>query len=220
MNSINRSNDSKFHAFVKNFVEYSKDNFAELQISEEYLNLLTEQIKSWEIASEEQVKAQAAARIHTASKVTARKELERMLSDIGSRVAKSPLVPDIHREALGLTVRPANKVRVTSVSSVPVIEIGFTQRLRHTLTFLSTENPQSKRRPAGTIGVELWCKKGGAAPQGLNDCQDLGLVTGSKKGIEFQPADAGMTVHYVARWINRSGEPAPLGSVYSAMIVG
>jgi hypothetical protein len=87
---------------------------------------------------------------------------------------------------------------------------------------LSDENvPGAFKRVPGSIGAEIWIKKGGAAPAGTQDCVFHGVTAHGRVSIPFIEADRGVTVHYLARWVGRNvNQVAPLSEPVSSMVVG
>jgi hypothetical protein len=155
-----------------------------------------------------------------AAKNTARKELEKWVLEVKNRVTCSNLIDDTHLSALKIG---AAKSRGSAgpISTRPIISVDFTQRLQHTLTFVDETTPASRRKPAGTLALELWIKKGGPAPVGIEECSFHGVISKFQERISFESADAGAVVHYVARWIGKDGgRKAPKSDVASCMVVG
>jgi len=130
-------------------------------------------------------------------------------------LANNPKVPNSERIRMGLTVKTGTHTPTAAPSTVPVATIDFSVRLQHSITFTDQDTPQSKAKPEGVHGCEVWCKLGDATA-----FEYLGLCTRTPFVAKNDDVDAGKTASYRLRWINAKGEQGPWSSVVSAMVVG
>jgi hypothetical protein len=156
----------------------------------------------------------------TAQKNAARDSLEKLVKELGARVSVSSMVSETHRQVMGIRSRPRGRVAAGPISTRPILSIDITQRLRHTLEIVDETTPDSRQRPIGVLGLELWIKKGSVVPAGISDCQFLEVVPKTTKTLEFPTTEAGTMVHYIARWVDRDGNKGPISGTVSAMIIG
>lgn len=64
-----------------------------------------------------------------------------------------------------------------TTTTVPVATVDTSERLRHTIRWADSATPSSKRRPRGTIGIEIWRKIDGPLSGSELDCEFLALDT-------------------------------------------
>ena len=78
---------------------------------------------------------------------------------------------------------------------------------------------ESRRRPRGTLGCEIWIKIGGEPPTDIGDCSYLTFTEKSVHTAEYTGADAGKMVHYILRWKTKAGM-SPISDTVSATVTG
>jgi hypothetical protein len=151
-----------------------------------------------------------------------RKNFENRLKDIKVWVEKSSTIAESHRTALKLS--PLNKVRASYrsiINSRPVVAVDFSERLQHTLMICDENSPGIFQKVAGSIGAEIWIKKGGIAPAGVKDCTFHSVTGRGRQTIRFPESEAGLMVHYLVRWIGKdSNVTAPFSELVSCVLVG
>lgn len=84
-----------------------------------------------------------------------------------------------------------------------------------TIHFSDSATPNSKAKPTGVHGCEIWAKVGDAI-----DYSYLATDTKTPYIATYTQAEAGKRVSYRLRWVNTSGETGPFGAACSGMIVG
>jgi hypothetical protein len=106
-------------------------------------------------------------------------------------------------------VQPAKAPPQVSVESVS----GRTLRINF------RRNSQTKAKPEGMFGAEIWVKVGGDPPLFESECQHLATATRTPFLLKaFRPDQVGQTAHLMVRWVNRRGEPGPFSGPVSATI--
>jgi hypothetical protein len=95
--------------------------------------------------------------------------------------------------------------------------VDTSQRLRHTITFADETTPNTRAKPDGVRGCEIWSKVGDA-PASLSELSFLALDTASPYVIDYQMSDAGKAAHYMLRWANPRGEQGPWSQTVTATI--
>lgn len=156
------------------------------------------------------------------AKDDAREAYEKALrAFVAQWLANNTKVPNSEREHMGITVKSKTHTAVSVPSTRPVsTQIDFSVRLQHTIHYVDEATPQSKAKPEGVHGCEIWCKIDGAAPTDASELSFLGTNTRTLFETNFTGKDAGKTVYYWLRWVNTRGEQGPWSSTYSATIVG
>jgi hypothetical protein len=86
--------------------------------------------------------------------------------------------------------------------------------------FTDETTPNSKAKPDGVMGCEIWVKVGDPAPTDPEQLQFLGTDTRTPYVAEYSGEDAGKVAHYMLRWVNTKGEQGPWSQTVSATITG
>lgn len=84
-------------------------------------------------------------------------------------ILKAHGVPDDKYAALGFPSGGPSGESGSGVT-VPIATVDTSKRLQHTINFADASAPNIKRRPAGTIGLEIWNKIDGPPPGSELDC--------------------------------------------------
>lgn len=210
--------DPEFNQFVLPFVAYAAANGPALSLAPAQTSALTSLLNVWTAAFSTHNGAQLAAKSATAAKDTARTNLELLVREMAQFIQGRSATTDAQRQSLGLPKYDGTRTPTAPITSRPIIRVETSQRMRHTIRVTDEGTPNSRRRPEGAMGFELWCKHGGPPPGGLGDCEYLGTVVRSPNVEEFEPGDAGVTIHYIARWMNKAGDPGPISETVSATV--
>lgn len=150
------------------------------------------------------------------AKNDARRNYEKALRNfIAQWLAHNTKVTDSDRIRMGITVKSTTRTSIGVPTGIPVATIDFSVRNQHSISFVDQATPNSKAKPSGVHGCEIWCKLGDAATFGY-----LATDTASPYVATFDEADAGKTAQYHLRWVNTKGEQGPWSAVVSAMVVG
>jgi hypothetical protein len=127
---------------------------------------------------------------------------------------------DQHRAAMGLTVKDTVRTAVGAPDSHPVGEVETNQKLIHIIHFRDELTPDSKGKPDGVQGVQIWLKTSGAPPVDYKECQYVATDSRTPYNCNFEGVDAGKTAYYLLRWINGKGETGPWSPLIQATITG
>jgi hypothetical protein len=99
--------------------------------------------------------------------------------------------------------------------------VDTSERLRHTIHFTDEASPpNSKKKPVGVIGCEIFIKIDGAPPADEKECDFLSLNTQTPYVAEFEGDQAGKIAHYLMRWRTKDGSSSAWGDTVSATITG
>ena len=155
------------------------------------------------------------------AKNDARKKYEKALRDfVGQWLSKNPRVTDADRTQMGLTVKNGSHSPVVTPETSPVVSVDFSTRLQHSVYFADEATPQSKAKPEGVHGCEVWMKTGGSAPVSEAELLYKGVCTRSPFTINFPATDVAKMAYYWLRWVNSKGETGPWSSQASAIVAG
>ena len=210
--------DADFNGFGNTYVNYAVANAATLGLTTAQTDALTAARTAWLASYPAYLTGQQTQQSLTATKTTNRDTFAGVMRAVGGQLQSNPAVTDTQRQAMGLPVHDTIKTPVAPITTRPVLKIETEQRLRHTIRFTDESTPTSRRKPAGAIGLELWMKRGGPPPTGIGECEPLGLITNSPNVEEFEPADGGKTIHYLARWQTTRGDKGPMSATTSATV--
>jgi hypothetical protein len=78
--------------------------------------------------------------------------------------------------------------------------------------------PDSRAKPQGVFGCQIFYKIGGDAPADVKECQEAAVDRNSPYLMEFDGADGGKTCWYLLRWIMNSSEKGAISPLFSATI--
>lgn len=130
----------------------------------------------------------------------------------------NPGLNDAGRARLGMTVPDTKRTPSPVPTTHPVAQIDVGQPLRHTGTVRDEATPNRRAKPKGVYGVEVRYQVGGAEPTDPNQMLTLGTFPDSAFVKDFNLADAGKTVYYYMRWVNKRGAAGPWSELVSATI--
>lgn len=133
-------------------------------------------------------------------------------------IANNPKVPVSSRERMGLNIASETRTGVPVPITFPIGKIDFSVRMQHSIAFVDSETPNSKAKPEGVHGCEVWAKIGGDAPKTKDEVKFLKTATRTPCTYTFEGEDAGKTVYYWLRWVNTKGETGPWGTPVQAMV--
>jgi len=102
----------------------------------------------------------------------------------------------------------------------PVGQVDTSQRLQHTISWRDESSPNSKAKPAGVRGAEIYLFIGPTPPADPSLAHFVALDTASPYLLVHEAADAGKFAHYLLRWVNTRSEPGPWSETISATITG
>jgi len=140
-----------------------------------------------------------------AAKDQARAAAEFVVRPYAMTVNANPAVSDMQRADLGLTIRKLVPTPVPTPTTAPALTLVMaTPGVLH-LDYRDSATPDSKKKPYGTIGVELYAAVG-LVPAVAPAAADYRLLaTKSPVLVPFDAADAGKLATFYARFITSGG---------------
>ena len=212
--------DSEFNTWQTNFLNYVGANLASLGLTAADLTPLTTAQTSWGSDYTAHVTAQTAASSALQTKETSRDSFETSLRSLVRRLQGLPTLTDAQRAAMNITLRETTRTANAVPDTRPVATVDTSQRLRHTISFTDETTPNTRAKPDGVMGCEIWVKVGDPAPTDPSQLQFLGTDTRTPYVAEYGGEDAGKVAHYMLRWVNTKGEQGPWSQTVSATITG
>jgi hypothetical protein len=219
-NDIFPDADPAFNTHMQEKVPYIVANAAALGVAVPQASAINSLLGAWNTAYPAHSNAQAAAQAATAAKDSARDSLELAFREIIAIIQNHPGVTDAQRQLAGVPVHDVTRTPTAVITTRPVLMVSTAQRLQHTIKWTDEATPNSRARPAGALGMELFRKVGGPAPVSTEGCEALGLITNSPDVEDYDAAQANQTVYYLGRWVNKRGARGPLSVVVNATIAG
>jgi hypothetical protein len=162
------------------------------------------------------VAKKAAAKAAASAKRAARAEVSKVLRSLRN-IAKAGGTSKAKMAELGI---PAMNSRAPSNATVPAGSVNTSERLRHTIHWVDAGSPDTKRKPRGVMGCEIWVKLDGPPPGNEKDCHFLTLDASTPFLVEHAASDAGKMAHYMLRWRLQNGSVSGWGDTISATITG
>jgi hypothetical protein len=161
----------------------------------------------------------------TAAEVQAKKDAlddykKEIRSFVAEFLANNSMVSDSDRTLMGLTVKSGTRTPAPVPATSPLGTVDFSVRLQHTLHLSDQATPQSKAKPAGMHGCEVWVKLGGEAPKDASELSYLGIATSFSYTTTYEGKQANTMAYYWLRWVNTRGERGPWSTTVSSIIVG
>ena len=161
----------------------------------------------------------------TAAEVQAKKDAlddykKEIRSFVAEFLANNSKVSDSDRTLMGLTVKSGTRTPAPVPSTSPLGTVDFSVRLQHTLHLSDQATPQSKAKPAGMHGCEVWVKLGGEAPKDASELSYQGVSTSNSFTMTYEGKQANTMAYYWLRWVNTRGERGPWSTTVSSIIVG
>jgi len=210
--------DAEFSGWLKNLVTYANANLSELGLTPADITPVQTagtQLDSLRAASDS-MQAQSAAA--TAAKDAQRSDAEDLVRGLVARIQAHPNVTDVHRNGLGITVRSATRTAVGAPDTKPVGTVDTSQRLQHTINFVDELTPNSRAKPDGVQGCEIWVKVDGGPPVDASELRYLATDTRTPYVAVFEGSQGGKIAHYMLRWVSTRSETGPWSATVSATI--
>ena len=133
-------------------------------------------------------------------------------------IRANPAITAAQLETLGLTVSDAEPSPIPAPSTFPLIDVVNATPNRHELRYSDSATPDSRAKPAGTIGLQLFRVVGDEEVASPTGADLVGQYTTNPIRVDFNPDDVGKTATYFARWVTRRGLIGPWSNGTSVTI--
>lgn len=128
-------------------------------------------------------------------------------------------VTDSQRAGANMPPRDTVKTDSPAPSSAPIGWVDY-GKLKQTIHFRDSATPDSKAKPKGMRGAEIWEFIGDAPPTSEADFRYVATDTNSPYDRYFTMADAGKRIFYQLRWISNAGETGEWSEMIEGTING
>ena len=128
------------------------------------------------------------------------------------QIKNNPAISDADKANLG--IKPAGRVQGPTPKLLvrPFLLFRAVLPLRHVLGYAIVE-VGGRSKPAGAIGLQLFCHVGDAPPKGPGEARFLRFISKQPYAVDFKAEQVGQTAHYYARWQTLTGETGPWSQV-------
>ncbi len=204
-NNYMPAKDADFTAWADTFIAYLEPNIAHFGLVVGDLVPFADHHPEWDTLLAQHYTAQATAQSYCSAKNEERKAFDTVIRALVKKINASPNTTDADREALGIKTAAPQVPAGASVDK-PLGLIDVNARLKHVIRIRNTNGSTvSRSRPVGAIGCEIW-RTVGTLPSGAGDGELAAVAYKSPFSLEYAPDDAGKTVYYMLRWVNREGQ--------------
>ena len=216
------SPDGDFDTWQTNFYTYANAHLVDLGLVAADLTPITTARTAWTNGLAANAAAQTTARAARQTKDDSRAAYETLIRSLVRRLQASPSVDNAERQALGITVQDdvVTRTAASAAGTRPVGVVDTSERLRHTIRFFDETTPQSRAKPDGVMGCEIWVKVGDPAPVDPSELQFLTLDSSTPYLAEYDGKQGGQKAHYMLRWVTTRGDKGPWSETVSATIGG
>lgn len=210
--------DAEFSAWLQNFINAANANPASFGLVAADVSSLENAASQFDVTRGANDTAQATAQAATAHKDAARTAVEDLTRSLVGRIQAHPGVTDANRSSLNITVRSSARTAVGAPTTKPVSTVDTSQRLQHTVNFVDELTPNTRAKPDGASGCEIWVKVDGPPPTDPSELRYLATDTRTPYVADYDGVHGGKTAHYMLRWVSTRGETGPWSQTVSATI--
>jgi hypothetical protein len=211
--------DEDFSVFINHFVNYVTAHAVSLGIPPATATGLSNGLLVWTDALAAHETAQIGATSARTTKDSARDALTILARPAIRAIQANPTVTDEVRALMGLP-RDDTRAHVPAPTTRPVGQVDISQRLQHMISWRDESLPNSKAKPAGVRGAEIWAFIGPTPPTDPAHAHFVALDTASPYLLVHEAADVGKLAHYLLRWVSTRSEAGPWSETISATIMG
>lgn len=140
-----------------------------------------------------------------AAKDAARVAAEATVRPFATAISRNDAVTNANKVAIGVNLPNNAPVPIPPPTTAPALELKQGQPLAHVLAYKDTDLGNTKAKPYGSIGVQLWRNVGAVPATDPAQCTYQGTWTKSPNRSEFEPSQQGKIATYFARFVTRSG---------------
>jgi hypothetical protein len=168
---------------------------------------------------EDHVAAQETARAKTQAKADARAALVAALRSLNAVAQAKVGVSDAQLAAAGLPVHDTTRTPGPAPTERPECRVVVVGQ-EHWVTVVNADTLRPTR-PADARLVEVYraaVTPGQPLPSGIDQMTLVATGTASRYRFQFDSADIGKTIVYLARYVGAKGQPGPAGTTTAASV--
>lgn len=127
-------------------------------------------------------------------------------------------ITDQERKDMNLTVPDTERSRVPVPANAPGVSVKEIKHLQHILRIIDPTQPGTRAKPDGVRSAQVYIFFGESEPGDNKIYTFYGNANRFKFTVDFDAADRGKLVWYIARWENTRGEVGPWSNPTSATV--
>ncbi len=209
---------NKFYTWQDYFYNYIVEKQSDFNIDEADIEEISAAKSRYEEAFDRASSPDTANRADRAERNRCEAEFQRVIRRIvNENIRYNSDVSSYDRQYIGLGIADTTLTAAKVPTSYPVLNVDFSQPQRHKLR-IQDAKLDSKRKPAGVMGCEVWYAISDDMPQHASELRFAGVATKATFTLDFDPAEEGKKVWYRARWINTRGKHGGWGLFTGARI--
>lgn len=116
-------------------------------------------------------------------------------------------VSDEDKVAVGVTVRKTTRTPIPPPTAVPQVSFVSAVPLVTTLKIVNSDTPDTKAKPFGSIGIQVFTAVGTVAATDPAQLTYVGTFTKIPLNLEFEAPEQGKICSVAARYVTRGGSP-------------
>ena len=213
-----RNRDAEFNEQQKQLIAYANSHLAALGLVAADLTQVLAYQTTWNNAFTQHQLSHNQAKADKIAKDEARKALAASIRALARKLRVSASVNDSELAALGIRIADRQLTPLSAPTTAPQVDLDISQRLKIDIRFWDPTG-DSKGKPKGVIGANVFVKVGGARPGGLEDCRYVGLATRSPFTVSFEGEQGRAAVYFILQWVNRKGETGPISQTHEGTVV-
>jgi hypothetical protein len=214
------SSDGAFDFWRTTFDKFLKDNLAALGLVAGDITQFNSLQAAWEAALSDFLNKKALADAALVAKDTSREQLIDTIRSLVRQLQSNPATTDEQRAGLGITVPDTKPTRVSIPTTAPFGQVDTSTRWQHMIQFRNSQTPNSKAKPQGVHGCQIWVYIGSTPPTSPDQFSFIATDTRTPYLLVFDAEDAGKNAYYILRWVNSRDEPGPWSETIVATITG
>lgn len=153
-------------------------------------------------------------------KEAAGKAMLKELRPCAMLIKRRSSVANADKVNLGLNIARPSTARLPAPTSRPILSVQSGAPLCHVLRFIDSGSSESRGRPRGVAGAQLFCYLGEKVQPTVEDGQLAALCNRFLYRHQFPFSAAGQRAHYWARWHTRRGLCGPWSQRVSLVVAG
>jgi hypothetical protein len=197
--------DSGFLAFLVNFSALITANPTDYGLTAGNATTISGQLAIFEPALALATDPSTKTPVTVAAKDAARVNAIAIVRPFAQAVAKNPAISDALKIGLGLNPPNTSPSPIPPITVAPAISLVSAQIGSQTLNIRNPETPDSKAKPAGASGIQLFRSVGTTHATDPAQCSLHAVATKTPLNVGFEPSESGKKVTYFARYVTPSG---------------
>lgn len=147
--------------------------------------------------------------VTTAAMRTQRTAMTAVVRQFAAIIRANPSITAEQLAELGLTVPDVEPSPIPAPATFPLLDVLNATPGRHELRFADSASPDSRAKPDGAIGLQLFRSIGTSEADSPEGATLVGQFTVNPLRIDNSPADTGKVATYFGRWITQRGLVGP-----------